>query len=148
MSTIHIEKVAVSDEGNDKNDPKYRILHTVQLTVKAKSEETNENQDNNLNDQKFISKAAFKSLLRVLPENEIFGFEADSLQVTPGELLSTEENDLDKACFKIANNPCHNQLEFDYFLGPWETCLICFKFLSKKIIDISTVEKMNIQDRI
>ena len=148
MSAVNIEKVSLSHERVEKNHPNYRILHTLQLLVTAKIQETNENQSNTLDNEMLTSKAAFKSILKILLDNEIFGLEADSLQVIPGEPSSTEENDIDKAFFKITYNTCDNQLEFDYFLVPWETCLVRFTFLSKKMIDLSTVEKMNIQDRI
>ena len=145
---LFLEKVFFTDERFDDNQRKPYFLHTLDFSIKARNEETNENQTNNPDNPTFASKAASKSILKILPDNEIFGLEADSLQVNPGELLSTEENDLDKAFFEIAYNPCHNQLGFDYFLAPWETCRVRFKFLSKKIIDISTVDKMGIKERI
>ena len=143
---LFLEKISFTDNRFDENERQPNFLHTLELTAKPKNEEANENQSNNLDNPTFTSKAASKSILKILLNNEIFGLEADSLQVIPGELLSTDESDLDKAFFKITNNPCHNQLEFDYFLGSLKTCFIRFKFLSRKIIDISTVDKMGIQD--
>ena len=87
-------------------------------------------------------------ILWILPKNEILGLEADSLKVIPGDGSSIDENDLNEVFFNVKNHPFYNQLDFAYYLGPLDKCSIQFSFLCEKIIDISTIEKMNIQGRI
>ena len=149
LDCLKVENISTSYE------PPYKLyeqqkrtlfLHTFSLSAVTKNEESNVNQNDELDNEKFLLKTASKSVLRVLPNNEILGFEADSLEVIPGLRSSSENNDLEKVFFKVTNNPKDNQLDFDYYLGPWETCLIRFKLLCEKIIDVSTIEKMNIKD--
>ena len=146
---LTLERIFVSNEYNDEFERQTRILHTFELNARVNGE-SNEIQNNERDNQNFSTKTASRSVLRLLTKNEIFGLEADSLEVisveSTGDHSSTEENDLGKVFFKIVNNPCDNQLDFVYFLGPWKKCSIRFSFLCEKYIDISTIEKMNIQD--
>ena len=152
LNNLKLEKVWINQEYISQSCKKTRqrqcFSHTVQLEAVARNRDSNRNESNELNSRKFVSKFAFLSILKILPNNEILGLEADSLEVIPEDCSSTDENDLNKVFFKVTNNPCQNQLEFAYYLGPWQKCSIRFSFICEKIIDISTIEKMNIQDRI
>ena len=146
LNSLKLEKISISHELTEKVPQKIRFLNTFQFDAEEKDGESNENQNHEPNNQKFSTKTASKSIFRLLTKNEILGLEADSLEVIPEDSLSTDENDLNKVFFKVTNNPCDNQLDFEYYLGPWKKCSIRFCFLSEKIIDISTINKMNIQD--
>ena len=146
LDTLKLEKISISQELTKKVCQNPQFLHIVQLVAAEKNMESNENQNDERDNQMFSSKAASKSILRFITKNEILGLEADSLEVIPGQCQSTDENDLSKVFFKVTNNPRDNQLDFNYYLGPWSECSIRFSFLSEKIIDISTIEKMNVQD--
>ena len=146
LDTLHLEKIWFSHELTKKARQKHRFLHTFHVGAGEKDGESNENQNEEPHNQNFSTRAASKSILRFITKNEILGLEADSLQIIPEDCPSTDKNDLDKVFFKVTNNPCDNQLDFEYYLGPWQKCSIRFSFLSEKIIDISTIDKMNIQD--
>ena len=147
---LRLEKLWINQEYWNgscfKTGHKRFFSHTAQFEVIARNGEPNHS--NELSNQNFVSKFASQSILKILPNNEILGLEADSLEVIPEDCSSTDENDLNKVFFKVTNNPCENQLEFAYYLGPWQKCTIRFNFICEKILDISTIEKMNIQDRI
>ena len=152
LNNLKLEKVWINQEYFSNSCKKTRqrknFSHTVQFEAAARNRESNPNDGNEVNSQKFVSTFASISILKILPSNELLGLEADSLEVIPGDCSSTDENDLNKVFFKVTNNPCENQLEFAYYLSPWQKCSIRFSFICEKIIDISTIEKMNIQDRI
>ena len=146
LDTLHLEKIWISHELTEKVRQKIRFLHTFQFDAEAKDGESNENQNAEPDNQKFSTKTASKSIFRLITKNEILGLEADSLEVIPEDCSSTDENDLNKVFFKVTNNPYDNQLDLEFYLGPWKRCSIRFSFLTEKIIDISTIDKMNIQD--
>ena len=146
LNTLKLEKIWISHELTEKVRQKKRFLHTFQFDAEAKDGESNENQNAEPDNQKFSTKTASKSIFRLITKNEILGLEADSLEVIPEDCSSTDENDLNKVFFKVTNNPYDNQLDLEFYLGPWKRCSIRFSFLTEKIIDISTIDKMNIQD--
>ena len=146
LETLHLEKILISHELTEKGRQKIRFLHTFQFDAEEKDEESNENQNDEPDNQKFSTKTASKSIFRLITKNEILGLEADSLEVIPEDCSLTDENDLNKVFFKVTNNPYDNQLDFEFYFGPWKKCSIRFSFLTEKIIDISTIDKMNIQD--
>ena len=146
LDTLHLVKIWINHELTEKVRQKIRFLHTFQFDAKEKDGESNENQSYEPDNQNFTTRTASKSILRFITKNEILGLEADSLQIIPEDCSSTDKNDFDKVFFKVTNNPCDNQLDLEYYLGPWKKCSIRFSFLSEKIIDISTIDKMNIQD--
>ena len=146
LDTLHLEKIWISHESTKKVREKIRFLQTFQFDAEEKDGESNENQNEEPDNQNFSTRTASKSILRFITKNEILGLEADSLQIIPEDCSSTDKNDFDKVFFKVTNNPCDNQLDLEYYLGPWKKCSIRFSFLSEKIIDISTIDKMNIQD--
>ena len=147
---LKLEKFWINQEYFGKSCKKTRqrkrFSHTVQFEATARNRESNPNESNDFNSQKFVTTFASISILKILPSNELLGLEADSLEVIPEDCSSTDENDLNKVFFKVTNNPYDNQLDFEFYLGPWKKCSIRFSFLSEKIIDISTIDKMNIQD--
>ena len=146
LDTLKLEKISISHQFTEKIRQKTRFLHTLQFNAAEKINESIENQRDERDDRKFSTKTASKSVIRLITNNEILGLEADTLEVIPEDRSSMNENDLDKVFFKVTNNPCENQLEFNYYLGTWDECSIRFSFLCEKMIDISTMEKMNIQD--
>ena len=143
---LKLEKVWINQEywsgSYDETGHKRYFSHTAQFEVI--NEEPNQNSE--IINQNFVSKFASQSILRIFDNNEILGLEADSLRVIPGECSSTNETDLDKVFFKVTNNSRDNQLDFVYYLDPWQKCSIRFSFLCLKRIDISTIDKMNVQE--
>ena len=148
LNSLIIEKISVSNEYNDNLQRQNRILHTIHLIGTVKTEESNESQNNELDNENFSTKTASMSVLRLITKNQILGLEADSLEVRGnwGDSLPTNENDLDKIFFKVKNNPRDNQLDFVYYLVPWQKCSIRFSFLCQESIDINTINKMNVQE--
>ena len=146
LNSLIIEKISVSNEYNDEFQRQTRFLHTIHLIATDKAEESNEAQYNELDNQNFSTKIASMSVLRFFAKNQILGLEADSLEVVLGDSSPTNENDLNKVFFKVTNNPRDNQLDFVYYLGPWQKCSIRFSFLCQKSIDINEIDKMNVQE--
>ena len=145
---LKLEKVWINQEywsgSYDKTGHKRYFSHTVQLEAIARNEEPNQNSE--ISNQNFVSKFASQSILRIFDNNEILGLVADSLEIIPGDCSLTNETDLDKVFFKVTNNSRDNQLDFVYYLDPWQKCSIRFSFLCQKRIDISTIDKMNVQE--
>ena len=141
---LKLEKVWINQEYWDKTGDQRFFSHTAQFEAIPRNEEPNQNSE--IINQNFVSKFASQSILRIFDNNEILGLEADSLRVIPGDCSSTNETDLDKVFFKVTNNSRDNQLDFVYYLEPWQKCSIRFSFLCQKRIDISTIDKMKVQE--
>ena len=145
---LKLEKVWINQEywsgPYDETGHKRYFSHTVQLEAIERTEEPNQNSE--IINQNFVSKFASQSILRIFDNNEILGLVADSLEIIPGDCSLTNETDLDKVFFKVTNNSRDNQLDFVYYLDPWQKCSIRFSFLCQKRIDISTIDKMNVQE--
>lgn len=149
LNNLHLEKVWINDYCDDtyKETGQVKLFsHTVQFYAVNENEESNEIENGEPHHEEFSSEIASKSILRFVTNNQILGLEADSLEIIPGDCSSTDENDLNKVFFKVANHPFENQLDLVYYLGPWEKCSIRFSFLCQKRIDISTIDKMNVQE--